>query len=288
VTPISSKGNALVVFGLTATLVFAQYHLAKLPIRPFNLDPCDAVTHCAFILIGFVLVISLFGALSTSGSRSSRYILRYQQTFALAVLIMLLADVVDLARHPFVWITSGSQNEMLAWVAVYVAVAVAMQSLIHATQGRAARLTLKRRMLATLVFAAAALVLFACPEYGIKHTSETAHILTVAVGVFVVLIPIRVLLPVLVPGGTLPGWNRERLLFRSCREWGSVVIGVALFALAFWGQFHEVRIFHLPSRAFSGTIGAVLMIYAFLAEPLGLIHDAGERREDSQQASVIS
>jgi hypothetical protein len=42
VTPISGKGNALVMFGLTATLVFAQYRVAKLPIRPFNLDPCDA------------------------------------------------------------------------------------------------------------------------------------------------------------------------------------------------------------------------------------------------------
>jgi hypothetical protein len=30
VPPISAKGNVLVVSGLTATLVFAQYHVAKL------------------------------------------------------------------------------------------------------------------------------------------------------------------------------------------------------------------------------------------------------------------
>jgi len=166
---------------------FRSEQLAKLPIRPFNLDPCDAVVHFVFFIIGFVLVISLFRALSTSGSTSSRYILRYQQTFALALFTMLLADVVDLARHPSVWITSRSRNEMLAWVVVYVAVAVAMQSLIHATQRRAVGPISGRRKWATLVFLAAALILFVCPEYGIQHTSEAAHILTVAVGLFVVI-----------------------------------------------------------------------------------------------------
>jgi len=206
------------MFGLTAILVFAQYKVAKLPIRPFNLDPCDAVAHFVYFIVGFVFVISLFRTLSTGGSTSSRYILRYQQTFALAVFTMLLADVVDLVRHPSVWITSGSRNEMLAWLVVYVAVAVAMQSLIQATQRRGVGPTSGRRKWATLIFLAAALILFVCPEYGIQHTSEAAHILTVAVGVFVVIIPIRLLLPVLVPRQRLPGRNEERLLFRTC-EW---------------------------------------------------------------------
>jgi len=288
VTPLTAKGNALVMFGLTAILVFAQYNVAKLPIRPFNLDPCDAVVHFAFLIVGFVLMVSLFRALSTTGSKSSRYILRYQQTFALSVFTMLLADVVDLARHPSVWITSAPRNRMLAWVVVYLAVALAMQALIQATQPPAVSRTATRRNWATLVFSAAAVILFVCPEYGIKHTSETAHILTVAVGVFVVLIPIRLLLPVLVPCRPLPGRNEERLLFRTYREWGGMIIGIAMFALAFWSQFHEVRVFYVPSRAISGTIGAVLMMYGFLAEPLGLIHDSGEFGGDSQQASVVS
>jgi len=139
-----------------------------------------------------------------------------------------------------------------------------------------------------LVFSAAALILFVCPEYGIRHTSETAHILTVAVGVFVILIPIRLLLPVLVPCGPVPGWNEERLLFRTRREWGSVVVGIAMFALAFWSQFHEVRIFYLPSRAISGTVGGVLIIYGFLAEPLGLIHDSGKFGGDSLNKPPLS
>lgn len=286
-TPISAKGNALVVFGLTATLVFAQYHVVQLPIRPFNLDLCDAVVHFVFFVIGFVLVISLFGALSTIGSTYSRHILRYQQTFALAVFIMLLANIVDLARHPSVWITSGSRNEMLVWVVVYVAVAVAMQSLIQARQRRAVSLTTNRGR-ALLVFVAAALILLVCPEYGIQHTSETAHILTVAVGVFVVLIPIRVLLPILLPGRPLTGGSEERLLFWTYREWASVIIGIAMFALAFWSQFHEVRIFYLPSRFITGTFGAVLMIYAFLSGPLGLTRNAVDFGRDSQHAQIVS
>ena len=201
---------------------------------------------------------------------------------------MLLADVVDLARHPPVWITSASRNRMLAWLVVYLAVALAVQSLIQVTQPRVVGPTSTRRKWTTLVFSAAALILFVCPEYGIQHTSETAHILTVAVGVFVVLIPIRLLLPVLVPCRPLAGRNEERLLFLTNREWGSVVIGITLFALAFWSQFHEVRIFYLPSRAISGTIGGVLIIYGFLAERLGLIRGSGDFGGDFQQASIVS
>jgi hypothetical protein len=45
-----------------------------------------------------------------------------------------------------------------------------------------------------------------------------------------------------------------------------------MFALAFWSQFHDVHVFYLPSKVLTGNIGAVLMIYGFLAEPLGLIN----------------
>jgi hypothetical protein len=201
--------------------------------------------------------------------------LRHQQAFVLAVFTMLLADVVDLARHPSVWITSGSRNEMLAWVLVYMAVAVAMQSLIQASQRRADSMITRRRK-TIAVFVATALILLICPEYGIQHTSETAHILTVAVGVLVVLIPIRVLLPVLLPALPLSGRDEDRLLIRTNREWASVIVGIAMFALAFWSQFHEVSILSLPSRGITGTVGAVFIIYGFLAEPLGLIHDSGD------------
>ena len=156
---------------------------------------------------------------------------------------------------------------------------------IQARQRRAVSLTTSCGK-AILVFVAAALILFVCPEYGIQHTSETAHILTVAVGVFVVLIPILVLLPILLPGRPLTGGSEERLLFRTYREWVSVNIGIAMLALAFWSQFHEVRIFYLPSRAITGTIGAVLMIYGFLAEPLGLIRNAVDFGR-AQQAQMV-
>ena len=163
-TPISAKVNALVVLGQTGTLAFAQYNVAQLPIRPFNLDPCDAVAHFVFFVIAFVLVISLFRALSTNSSASSGYILRCQQTFALSVSTMLLADVVDLTRHPSVWVASASRNQMLAWVLVYAAVAVSMQSLIQATQRRSVGSTSRQRKWATLVFSATALILFVCPR----------------------------------------------------------------------------------------------------------------------------
>jgi hypothetical protein len=267
VTPISPNLNALVVSAMAAALAFAQYKVAKLPIRPFNLDPCDAVAHSVILVIAFVLVLSLFSALSMNSSTSSSCIPRYQQTFALSVFTMLLADLIDLARHPSVWVASPLRDQMLAWVAVYLVVAVSVQSLVQATQRQSVGPSSRRRKWATLVFFATGLILFVCPEYGIQHTSETAHILTVAVGIFVVLIPLRVLLPVLVPAQ-----HNEWLFLRSYREWSCVVIGIAMFALAFWSQFHDVRVFYLPSKVILGDIGAVLMIYGFLAEPLGLIN----------------
>ena len=118
---------------MAAALAFAQYKVAKLPIRPFNLDPCDAVAHSVILVIAFVLVLSLFRALSMNGSTSSSYIPRYQQTFALSVFTMLLADLVDLARYPSVWVASPLRDQMLAWVAVYLVVAVSVQSLVHPT-----------------------------------------------------------------------------------------------------------------------------------------------------------
>ncbi len=102
-----------------------------------------------------------------------------------------------------------------------------------------------------------------------------------------VLLPIRVLLPVLLPGRPLSAGNEERLFFQTYREWASLTFGIAMFALAFWSQFHEVRVFYLPSRAITGTIGAVLMIYGLLAEPLGLIHISGHFGGDAQRASVV-
>jgi len=60
--PTRFKRDAIALFGLAAVLAFTKYNLARLPVRPFGLDPCDAVNVFAFITIMMVAVVSLFRA----------------------------------------------------------------------------------------------------------------------------------------------------------------------------------------------------------------------------------
>jgi hypothetical protein len=140
--PTRFKRDAIALFGLAAVLAFAKYNLARLPVRPFGLDPCDAVNVFAFITIMMVAVVSLFRAFRpySQGPTSAVqhiYVIRSQQAFVLAVFTTLAANVVDLARHPSVWVGSVWRTQMLAWLSVYAAVGITMQfaSPSRATQG---------------------------------------------------------------------------------------------------------------------------------------------------------
>jgi len=121
--PPRFKRDAVVVFGLTAALVFAKYNLARLPARPFGFDPCDAVSVFAFLTIISIAVVSLVRAFRPYPKGSvlaaqSFYMIRLQQAFVLAVFTTLAANVVDLARHPSIWIASLWRNQMFVWLAV--------------------------------------------------------------------------------------------------------------------------------------------------------------------------
>ena len=281
--PTGFKRDAIALVGLAAVLAFAKYHLARLPARPFGLDPCDAVNVFAFITIMMLAVVSLFRAFrphsqgTTSGAVQHVYVIRSQQAFVLAVFTTLAANVVDLARHPSVWIGSAWRTQLLAWLSVYAAVGVTMQLLVHAAQGSAAQTRSMRWLRVASVAAGATLVLFVCPEWNIDYSSETAHILTVALGALVLLIPMRLLLPVLVPDGTKEG-HSGRVLFSIPREWSALITGVVMCAFAFWSQSHKLGPYVHP-KLISGVAGAVLISYAFLAEPLGMTPKAGLKEE---------
>jgi hypothetical protein len=272
--PTRFKRDAIALVGLAAVLAFAKYHLARLPVRPFGLDPCDSVNVFAFITIVMVAVVSLFRAFrphsqgTTSGAVQHVYVIRSQQAFVLAVCTTLTANVVDLARHPSVWVGSVWRTQMLAWLSVYAAVGITMQLLVQAAQRSASQTRRTGWPRVAFVAAGATLVLFVCPEWDIDYSSETAHILTVALGALVLLIPMRVLLPVLVPYDT-KGGQSDRVFFSTPREWSPLVIGIVMSALAFWSQSHKLGPYVRP-KLISGLAGGVLIAYAFLAEPLGL------------------
>ena len=242
--PTQRKNSALIL-GMVAVLGFAKYNIARLTVAtPFSQDPCDAVWAFAFFTIALIVVVSVVRAFRPyrNGSASTAqgiFIIRSQQAFALAVFITLVADVIALARHPSMWISAASRNKLLVWLGVFAAVS-----------------------LATI------LLLVLCPEWPSDNSSQTAHTFPVVLGALVVFVPIRFLLPVLVPfESDEEHWGRK--LVGTVSEWSVLLGGVLMFAFGFWADTHRWggTLRYLRSIL---AIAPLLVAYAFLGEPLGL------------------
>jgi hypothetical protein len=102
-------------------------------------------------------------------------------------------------------------------------------------------------------------------------TSETAHILTVIVGFLVVFVPLRYLLPVLVPyESDVEGGSRA--FFSASWERGALLIGILMemFLLRFGGHRDGApRSLH-PALTLINAVTMLLIAYAFFGEQLGL------------------
>jgi hypothetical protein len=265
--------NAALILGMVVVLVFAKYNLPS--VTPFAQDPCDAVWAFAFttiLLIVVVSVVRVFRPYRNGPAPTAQWIfaMRLQQAFALPVFMTLVADVIALARHPS-WISAASRNRLLAWLGILAAVVLSTQLVILAAQRTLPQDASTRWKRVALALAAAILLLLLSPEWPSDNSSQTAHILTVALGALVVFLPTRFLLPVLVPFEP----NEEhggRALFRStASEWSALLVGVLMFAFGFWADIHKwagtLRYMNPPIL----TIAPFLVAYALLGKPLGLV-----------------
>lgn len=87
---ISAKTNAVALVSLLVMLGISVFHAARLPMRPFGLDPCDAVAHFAFLTLLLITGTSLIRAflprmIGPKSSEEHLYINRSQQAFVIAV-----------------------------------------------------------------------------------------------------------------------------------------------------------------------------------------------------------
>jgi len=171
------------------------------------------------------------------------------------------------------WVGSVWRTQMLAWLSVYAAVGITMQLLVQAAQHRASQTRRTGWLRVALVAAGGTLVLDVCPEWDIDYSSETAHILTVALGALVLLIPMRVLLPMLVPYETKDGQS-DRVFFSTPHAWSALIAGMVMSTFAFWSQSYKLGPYVHP-KLISGLAEGVLIAYSFLAEPLGLRQRVG-------------
>lgn len=269
--PTSLKRNSAAVFGLITVLLITKRSLVLLKVPPLRSDPCDAVGAFALITIAFVVVVSSFdryrkGPLS---ALQGLYDLRSQQAVVLAVFITITADAVALGRHPAIWISVVSPIHLFALLGTLAVVAVATQLLIFVAQRTPTQAgsTRWRRVAFTALLAIAVLIF--CPEWPIDNNSTTAHILTVAIGALVLLVPMRLLLPELVPYRS--DGHRESSVASAAREWMSLVAGVLMGAFGFWVNARNsggaLRHMHLAVVVLA--IAGLLVAYSFLGAPLG-------------------
>ena len=273
--PNSLKLNLVAMFGFAPAIILAEYKIAQLRVSPFGQDPCDAVWHFALFVMLFTLVVSTLRTIrpdrvgATPGAQYV-YVIRSQQAFVLALLIALSADIVALTRHPSMWINADWRNHLLAWLSVLVVVAAGMELLVRAGQPTRPHAESWRRTRAKLASLLALAALIFCPEYGSAVNSTTAHLLTVMVGGLVVFIPIHYLLPVLVPHELAD--ETANAFFSTTAEWYALLIGTAMGTFAFWIDAHRTGAARplLPILRFVGPVIGLLIVYAFLAEPLGL------------------
>lgn len=282
------KRNAVIVFGLAiifyCVFMFAKHDPHLRSIIPFGDDPYDAIGSFAIIVGILVAILGLVRAFrpyrKEPPSKAQRvYLIRSQEAVVLAVLITVAADTVAMARHPSMLVGAASR-ELLALLSGITVVALGVHWLVRNSISHTTDADVKewgKALLATIL-ATSALALY--PEQLIQHTAT--HLLTVAIGDFLLFAPMRVLLISLVPyrenvGLSGAAQQRGRLLV-GWHQWSIVVLfGVLIGAFIFIGEMSEgsgrlplVRLLFVASVYIGLTLVGLLVAYAFLASPLGL------------------
>jgi len=281
--------NSIVLLVLAGLFVFATLNLHRLRVPAFGLDPCDAVMHFAVFTMLFALLSSLRAWLPKQGldySPQETYVLRSQQAVALAAFIAFVAHVVVLAKHPSMWISASSRDQLLGWLGAFAAIPVVMELLVLLAQPTPAGVESPHRNSTVVACLLALAILVFSPEYGFDNSSETTHILTVIVGGLVVFVPIGYLLPVLVPyqaGEQVGG----KMFFNTASETAALLIGILMGTVPFWVSGHRAGSARtlLSLSNLMGPVVGLLIAYSFLAEQLGL---TSNKRVNRGQVATIS
>jgi hypothetical protein len=231
--PTNLWRNSVVMLGLFTAHFIVQHRLHSHRVYGVGTDPCDAVNLFAFCTITLIAIVSLLRMFSGSSSPLRYlYVIRAQQAVLFAFFMTYMAEIIALARSRAMWNWIVSPTRLFALLGALIAVTVATQLVIFVTQRNKLSLSSLRWTRTALPVAVSILVLILCPEWPIYSSSITAHILTVAVGALVVLIPLRLFLPELVLHGS--DVYGETTTFGTRREWTLLLVGVAVQLFDFW------------------------------------------------------
>jgi hypothetical protein len=263
--------NSAAVVALVCVFIFARQNLVALRLRPLRTDPCDGVNAFSFLSILVIGVGSLIRRAlprwrDASSAARQVFVTRSQQAVILAVFLNLAAAGVSLARHSGDWIHVPSRGTVLlalGSIAVPLTAVQLMTAAAWRTLAGSPRFPWQQLALVAVLVVA---VLSVCPEWPIYSGSVTAHVLTVACGAMVVLVPMRFLLSEM---GTDPDVRIDPWLTRG--EWGFVTAAVFPGAIGFWfSSSTEQRMF--PRLGLAAMVAAALLLAcAFLGQPLGVL-----------------
>ena len=252
--------NSLVMIGLFMAHVIILHRFVFLGVTPVRTDPCDGVNAYAFIAIAFIAIGSIlrmvWGRHPLPSVQHLRNI-RSQQAVLYAIFITFAAEIVSLARNAATWDKTVSASRLFALISALTTLTVAMQLLIFFVQRtRLSLIHLQRtRMILPVVLGLIALAF--CPEWPTYSPSITAHILTVAVGAFVVFVPMRVLLSQIVL--QKPHDSYKKSATGHLQSTMLLLIGVAVALFAFFR--------HVPFAVID--IAELFIAYGILGKPLG-------------------
>lgn len=265
--PQHLKRNSIITMGLAGVFywafMFAKHDPALRPMIPFDEDPYDAVGSFGVIvavLAGIVALARAFRPYLAAPDVARRMVLvRTQAVVPFAALITVGADVVAMARHPDRWMPV--RTELIALLgALAIAALVVLQLLRASREDRANRWS--PAILASLIAAA---ILAIYPEQWINGFAT--HMLTVIAGDLLLLAPLRLMTDAFVMTNAPAAprrWSAAAII--------GILVGVAAFAAEMSeGTAHMPigRLLFIASVFIGLTLTGMLIVYAFLAKPLG-------------------
>lgn len=263
---------SLGMFALFIAHVISQHRLVFLGVASVRTDPCDGVNAFAFYAMALIALGSIARLFSPRHSTSLRYYLytiRSQQAVLFALFITFMAEIITLTRNLSTWTKIVPPSRLFTVLGGLTAVTVATQLRIILRQRNKRWLSSIRwtRTILPIAFAIGALII--CPEWPTDSPSSTAHMLTVALGALVVLIPMRMLVSEVVLNASDV---HKKTTFGTPREWTFLIAGIAVELIGFFR--------HIPLVILD--VATLSIAYALLGIPLGFIGGTQKSMQNAQ------
>lgn len=284
--PRRDKFGTLAAIGVAVAFqwffMFTKHDPGLRPIIPFGDDPYDALGSMATIVDILLVLLLLARTFRFYGGRRPspariQYLRRTQATIPLSILVTLAANSIAMARHPGMWVGTGSQNRLIVVFAGMAVLSGGCLWLIRSSASRPPGGPQRNALISSIIVAVLfVLILAFYPEQWINRL--LTHLLTVLIGDALLFVPVSVLLSLCLPEpagleGIARGRRVTAYLWLAAMLF-SASIGVWLYLAEMGdggGPMPPIRMRLVIASVYIGlTVGGVLIAFALLKRPLGI------------------